>query len=304
MVAVGVAEGSKWLIRRLEADGRWTTLNLFAHPNSKYVLSRPSTIALDGTGSIYVAGNATETVVTYKGTTATTTTVNRPLLRKFESGLWVTINLPASISGIVRVGNNLYSSAGSPDGWWQVRKSTDGGFNWVLVDNFRYDVSSPSGANDIAADGNGNVFVVGSGVWVVTTGTGKTAKTISHRSWIVRKGVAAGTTWATSNVFELGARTDGHGAFNIAQAVTVDQNNNVHVTGFGISDLRRWVTRQLPSGTVVWLTSDNFPYATGYYTSGWGNAADASGNVFSIGSAGNNTGVNRNWLVRGKLVTP
>ena len=171
---------------------------------------------------------------------------------------------------------------------WQVRKSSDGGNTWALVESFRYDLSSVTRANDIAADGQGKVFVVGVGLRAVTTGSGRTATTVLHRYWIVRKGTGAGTAWTTVDVFALGPRPNGLGAYNFAAAVAVGPNDVVHVTGVGVgADVRHWVTRTLSVGTGVWATTDDFSLTPGYVTEGTGIAADAFGNPFATGLGGN-----------------
>lgn len=301
VVAIGKAEGSRWLIRgTTDAGTTWTTLDLFTHPNPNYVLSSPSAVALAGNGNIYVIGTATETIVTYKGKTASTTTVDHRLIRKFEAvgGLWKTIDRSFSVSAIACAGQDVFV-AGGDDDYWRVRKSSDGGSTWTLVDNFRYDASGFSYPYGIAADSFGNLFVVGMGMRVISSGRGNSYTSVSEIHWLVRKGAAAGTGWTT--VDDFGFPNENPNAWNMACGVTVDRNNDVHVTGFRASGVRHWVTRQRSAVTGLWSTTDDFNLALNGWAQGNDIAADPFGNLFAAGAGADSAGVVHNWLVRRKL---
>ena len=309
LVTASLSGGNKWLIRRsVNAGATWATLDIYMNPNPQYVLESPPSLALDGKGNIFAVGVATETtIITIKGKT-TITKAYHPLLRKFEGGVWRTITTSLGVGQIVCSGNNVFGLGGTGDSW-QVRKSTDGGDTWNLVDTFRYDMSGTTRQYDIAADSQGNLFVVGMGTRVTSSGSRRTATTLTEQFWLVREGTGSGTVWTTVDVYDLGRPVfDGgggnfYGAYNLATSLTVDSYDNVHVTGYGVGtqNLRRWITRNLSSGTGLWTTTDDFSLGAGNTAEGWGIAADPFGNMFATGRGGNSS-VYHGWLVRRKLV--
>lgn len=159
-------------------------------------------------------------------------------------------------------------------------------------------------------DSQGNLYVVGWVHRVTQSGSGKNRTTLTERFWIVRKGSSGGTQWTTLDVFTLGRQpfssngVDYYGASSWANAVTVDSNDTVHVTGAGIGpevNLHHWVTRSLAVGSGGW-TLHEFVRLPGLTTSqGRDIAADAAGNLYSCGiSEGGPDGAHR-WIVRRAL---
>lgn len=297
LVTTSQTGDDKWLTRMsLDAGATWTSMDHYAHPNSNYLLSSPSGLALDAAGNIYVSGYATETVVTGNGRKTTTSTIHHSLIRKFESGVWRTITPTVGVGSIVCGGSDLFGRIAA-NGSWLVIKSTDGGETWTTIDTFRYDASGSTVSWDIAADNFGNVVVVGYGARKITTGTGKNATTKTHQYWITRVGTGGGTAWVTSDVFELGIRPNGYPALNKAQAAVIDSVGNVHVTGYGCGEnnVRRWITRTLSVSTGWWSTTDDYTHTPGTWTEGDGIAADLSGRLYSTGY-----GNASSWLVRRK----
>ena len=309
-VATGLAGGTKWLIRStVDGGATWATLDLFTHPNPKFSLtSLPSGVALDGSGNIYVAGTATETIV--KG--GSTSTVSRPLIRKCEAGAWRTIVTTFPAGMMTCAGTSVFAACASSNGSWQVRKSTDGGNSWILVNEYRFDASASSFPYGLAADSQGNLFVVGSGNRVTASGRGRTATTLTERFWIVRKGTASGTQWSTIDTFDLGRPPmdpdgDGNffGAMSFANAVTVDASDNVLVTGAGVGpeeNLQHWVTRRLAAGSATWTTIDEFNLIPGSSSSqAIGIAAGPAGYLFATGFSEVGGPESHEWLVRRSL---
>lgn len=276
-------------------------MDLFTHPNPKYPLkSLPTAVALDGSGSIYVAGAADETIV--KG--GSTSFVARPLIRKYEASAWRTIVTTFPAGMLTCTGASVFAACASGNGSWQLRKSTDGGNSWSLVNDYRFDASASSFPYGLAADSQGNLFVVGSGSRVTTSGRGRTATTLTERFWIVRKGTAGGTQWCTIDTFDLGRLPiDPYGnAMNFAKAVTVDSSDNVLVTGAGVEreeNLQHWVTRRLAAGSAMWTTIDDFNLIPGGSSSqAIGIAAGPSGHLFAAGFSEVGGHESHEWLVR------
>ena len=152
--------------------------------------------------------------------------------------------------GVACVGDDVFV-VGSVDGSWVVRKSSDGGATWPVVDNFRLSSGDDCHAYGIAADSLGNVIVVGTGKQTVTIGKGRNSTTETKTYWVVREGTGGGTSWTTVDQYQYPVA----GGTGVAYAVTVAPDNGVHVTGSGASasTSERWVTRHRSAATGLWF---------------------------------------------------
>ncbi len=165
--------GANWTVRRsLNGGGTWSTLD--ASSGSASAL----TIAPDG--AIYVAGRiattiyvTNQTVIKKKVvTTVTSTTEYGWQVRKSANGGaswanvdyvtngWPLTSIVVDVFGRVLVvgGSNNPGGAGTS---WLVRGSTDGGATWVTTDSFLPAGATRGSAYGVAADGLGNVCVLG-----------------------------------------------------------------------------------------------------------------------------------------------
>ena len=275
--ASGAFSGQWLIIRSKDAGATWETVDEYTHPTYSQISSNtfPGGVAVDSSGNIYVAGGAEQSIV--KG--RTTTIVNHWLIRKGVAMADGSMNFttvgdfayPVSngerstypVSGLACVGNNVFVVGGG-SGSWQVRKSSDGGTTWPVVDTFRFSSSDNSHAFGVAADSAGNVYVAGLG--------GLISGSVSRPYWIVRKGASAGTSWATVDQFQSPwANAQAYG-------VTVDGTDNVHVTGAAwSSSLRHWITRQRSAATGGWSTTDDFSMASNGSSQGVSITADPFG---------------------------
>lgn len=254
---------------------------------------------MDSSGNIYVAGSAEKKIVSRR----TTTTVNHWLIRKglaTAGGMvWTTVgdfpytvtkdwdlfNRPAA--AVSCVGNDVFVVGGG-GGSWVVRKSSDAGSTWSVVDTFRFSTTDNSHAFGIASDSAGNLYVAGLG--------GQILQKASRPHWIVRRGIAGGTSWTTVDQFQ--------GSNGSAQAfgVAVDSNDNVHVTGTGwsgsSSSVRHWITRQRFAASGLWATTDDFFLASTGYSEGRTITAAPLGYMYGAGIASDAAGAAHGWIVR------
>ena len=151
--------------------------------------SSAESIVVDQVGTIYVAGRADQTITTKVKGRTTTTIVNN----------------------------------------WVVRRSTNGGTVWTVVDRFG---ALPQGSS-ISAEG----MTVGSGGVIYVAGA-------MPDSWLVRKGIPGvnGTmTWLTSEEFLVPGRTAS------AWGITTGLGGSIYATGGGSDSahVANWVTRKL-----------------------------------------------------------
>jgi hypothetical protein len=164
------------------------------------------------------------------------------------------------------------------------------------VDDFAAPGSSANQAHGLGVDAAGNVYVVG----LVAYTNGATTYT-----WTVRKGIG-GANFST--VDSLSA-----GGFGIAQAVFVHPTAGVFVAGrtnytvttrHGSSSSSIWTVRRSQDGGSTWATVDGAIYGAPR-----GIGADASGNIYVVGSSVPPVSVNQipaadlplsgsHWIVR------
>jgi len=170
-----------------------------------------------------------------------------------------------------------YSDAADPNitDHWFVRRSADGGATWLTVD----DVAPFSGswfnqANAIAADGAGNVYVVG---YMNTISTGG--------AWIVRKS-AGGASFSTVDSLPS------NGGIIGATAVFVHPTAGIFVAGQadvvikGVT-VRAWIVRRSTNAGATWSTVDTFYGTKGstyYFGRAYGVGTDARGNLYAAGA--------------------
>ena len=300
LVLAGIsANGGHMVVRSLDGGQNWETVDFPA-----FSTMSEARVAVDQGGNIYVAGSITRAFTVGSGRKATTENrafwAVRRIARDAEPGTGqsgkVTYELSETARGAVSIpddiicaGNAVYV-AGSSGGYWHVRRSGTGGAPWSVIDDFRYNANNSSAARSLAADGQGNLWVVGKGSRETI---GKGANAVTPAYWITRKGVPLGNggfSFGTVDTFELDPNQ-----YTTAWGVAVDGADNVHVTGFArrssSTPQSRWITRRLAAGSNSWVTTDDAGGA------GHGIAADLADNIFAIGNA---DGV-ADWSVRRQL---
>jgi hypothetical protein len=296
LVTAGTAN-NKWIVRRSLDDGlTWATLDSFA-PSKSYSSTYALKPAMDTAGTIYVPGSVTETV---KGKAVT-----RSIIRKRAANSWTTLSVSFPVKRIICLGTTVFAVNDKPTNTaWEVRKSTDGGLNWTLVDT----TVVGNVVADVAADSAGNLYVVGWDHRTVTTSYGR----LTERYWITRKGTNGGTQWSEVDRFasprtivDLGSGSFA-GVHSFPFDVAVDPQDNVYVTGVGVEDIegRHWITRKLSTGASAFVTDDDYVITGTSDMNGTHIASGPTGNVFATGYiSGTPVGV-QGWVVRRKLATP
>ena len=267
------------------ASGALTTIDDFVTSGG----AGADQLAIDGSGDIFVAGNAT--YVTRKSTT-----YNWIVRRRLagQTSFATVDNLTASGSGAGAIGvTTITAGAGAgvyvvgdeaaPNGSgnWIVRKSSDGGSSWATVDNFQLTAGVGSNlAEAVTADGAGNIYVAGLG----------SAPSNLMFHWIVRKSSDGGATWTTDDNYQLAATKNA-----VASGIGVDAIGDVYVAGYAVdsSSVRHAILRTNAGGT--WNTADDF--TMGQFAGYRGFASDAAGNLYVGGSDTDVSGTGQ-WIVR------
>jgi hypothetical protein len=221
-----------------------------------------------------------------------------------------------------------------PGASWYVRRSTNGGGVWSTVDLFQYASGQAAYAYGCASDNAGNLFVAGSandakrvGHWVVrrSSNAGATWTLVddvpwgapsqftvvsfvpgaglfvvgslysnSLNTWLVRRSLDGGSTWATVDNYYL---TAGHDSF--ARGVSSDAQGNIYVVGYAhdSADTAHWVVRESSNGGATWTTIDTFSYVAGKPAVGHAIGRDSLGQV-AVAGVGQDLQGTSHWLVR------
>ncbi len=161
-----------------------------------------------------------------------------------------------------------------------VRRSTDGGVIWAIVDDFKRgavtpDIDEPSA---ITVDAAGDVYYVGrSYVSGVVT-------------WTVRKGVG-GTSFSTVDLASGDAM-----AIYAHPAAGIFAAGSRYISSTGTA----WVVRRSTNGGATWSEIDTFQLQSGQLSRALGIGADGAGNLYIIGRGTTKKGstATGHWLVR------
>jgi hypothetical protein len=151
-----------------------------------------------------------------------------------------------------------------------VRKSTDGGTSWEIVEAFQYETGFPSYAGSIEIDPSGTIFALGN------TGSSEGVR------WLVRRSADAGASWVNDLDFQLAA-----GKLCFPRGLAIDAGGAVYASGNcnDAADVSHWVVRRRDaSGTWSTLDDQSPGSASGIYA---GERVIVAGNL------------NQHWTVRG-----
>jgi hypothetical protein len=181
-------------------------------------------------------------------------------------------------------GGNVYVVGKSRD-YWVTRRSINGGGSWATLDQYQLDTQWNSQANGVAADEQGNVYVVGEGM--------KGAKMSRTSHWVVRKLPAGGSTWATVDRWQLSPNV-GWTTGSLAEDVVAGPGGAVHVVGRGADGSAgasyHYLTRTSADGGLTWATTDDLQPDADGNSGGYAITRDAAGNVLTAGAFGYSTG--------------
>lgn len=213
-----------WIVRKSVNQGAsWSTVDDFSAGSAQ-------SFAVDESGNLYAAGYGS--------------TPSNLFVRKSSDGgiSWATVdnfqyasgqNSYAFAFGVDPFGS-LYSAGQGDDSGgafhWIVRKSTDAGSSWNLIDDFQY--QSGGAAIAIKSDTSGNLFVAGYGP--VPNGVS---------NWFVRESSDHGSSWNSVDKFQYAS-----GQNSNVLAFGADSSGNLYSAGQGndSSATPHWVVRKSP----------------------------------------------------------
>jgi hypothetical protein len=204
-------------------------------------------------------------------------------------GLNYTINsgIVSDATGNLYVAGTAYDDGSANGGpfHWIVRRSTNGGATWSIVDDF-----APGGqltqANAIASDAAGNVYVAG----FADYGNGTFA-------WTIRKGVG-GLAFTTVDSFTSGDYP-GPGGIYVHPTSGIFAVGSGKVTSRNVTSLA-WIVRRSTNGGTTWQTVDTFQLSSGSASRALAVGADTLGNCYVVGRGNvlSKGKISSHWLVR------
>ncbi len=216
----------------------WSTVDDFLLPTTTLAAAAAITTSRN---SVYVAGMSSDTATGHW------------VVRKFRNGVWSTVDdyiysigLRSHPQAIVRTGRDVFVAGGgnnaSNAGPWLVRRSTNRGATWSLIDTFEDPAAPASFANAAVVDRNGAILVGGpSNVGAV------------GYHWVVRSSANLGASWTTSD--DVAPMTAAAGVTGLALAT----NGDVYACGYNWDGAQyRWQVRRRPANSAAWSMVDDF----------------------------------------------
>lgn len=271
-----------WIVRRHTAEG-WETVDLSAPTGN----ASASDIKVGPTGEVYAAGYDQGWTVrkSLTGDAETWETVDFP--NNGGEALRLAFDLNGHVYAVgrqlVTVSKNIRRDA------WTVRRNDGSG--WKTVDTYQETSGQPSGANSIAVDHLGNIYVAGYARGSVTS----KGKTKISDYWVVRRSSSGNAgTWQI-----VDKETAPSGGPITPGGIVADASGNIWVSGW-IQSPMQWIVRKglrAANGSLTWSTSDLFSDGNGARANGI--TADAFGNVIATGRwVGSD---NENWWTTRKI---
>ncbi len=154
---------------------------------------------------------------------------------------------------------------------WLVRKSTDAGATWALVDDYQLIPGKYSTARKVRINSSGDIFVIGS------------ANDNTSTHGIVRRSQDGGSTWTTIDDYQLSS-----GKSASCNDLSFDGVGNIYIVGYGYdaTNYGHWILRKSTNGGVSWAVVDDFSYTATFSSSPDSIHIDNSGNIFVAGRSG------------------
>lgn len=274
----------RWIVRKsIDAGVTWSVVNNYVLING--FDAKGIALTVDGSGNIYVAGYALDASF-----------LSHWIVRKSTNAgsTWATVdnyNLDAvsdaqAASLTVDGAGNIYSGGRAMDNTgvthWIIRKSTDAGTTWTVVDDYNADVWYDSQNNALTADTLGNIYAAGS-----ANGSGPVYG-------IVRKSSDSGATWGTVDNYSLFK-----GKLASAEDLSVDGSGNIFSVGYASdsSNILHWIVRKSTDSGATWATVDDFNFSASQSSGADAITIDGSGNIYVIGNAKDASSF-IHWIVR------
>ena len=275
----------------------WQTVDDFQYVAGGASLNYGLTVGPNG--ALFASGYAGDSAGLYHGLVLASIdsgiTWSAPLDDYLYGPDWDTLydgGMVADAAGNLYVAGETYYVGSNPNGdWanhWIVRRSTNGGSSWSLVDDFA--PGSPETQSfGLATDAAGNVYVAG-----VANHVG-----VNDLVWTVRKGVG-GASFTTAETFSVNGSSQANGIYAHPTA-GIFAVGSAYIPGTkGYKSTEAWIVRRSLNGGATWSTVDNFQLSQNLNSRAFGVGADASGNLYVVGQGfvKSRNNAYSHWIVR------
>jgi len=203
--------------------------------------------------------------------------------------VWYDGGIGTDSAGNLYVAGEAYGQT-DPANHWVIRRSSDIGATWALVDDFApgSPQTQPFG---LATDAAGNVYVAG-----VANHVG-----VNDLVWTVRKGMG-GTSFTTVDTLSSSQGGQANGIFAHPTA-GIFAVGSAYIPGTrGYKTTEAWIVRRSSNGGASWTTVDTYQFSQNLNSRAFGVGADASGNIYAVGQGFVKSGKNDygHWIAVGR----
>ncbi|HAM88042.1 MAG: hypothetical protein US83_C0001G0013 [Candidatus Falkowbacteria bacterium GW2011_GWC2_38_22] len=244
-------DNTDWVIRKYTSTGildtSWGSAGMVTYNSGASQSDDANTIIIDSQNNIYIAG--------FQGTNGADWAIRKYTSAGILDTDWGFSGLVTYNSGDLQLDyaraiaidsqNNIYvAGSQQTNGYdWIIRKYTSTGTldtSWGTSGILTYNsgASQADHARSITLDCQNNIYVAG---YQGTNGT----------DWAIRKYTSTGildTSWGTSGILTYNS---GASQWDYAQAITIDNQNNIYVAGYQSTNGNDWAVRKYdPSGQI------------------------------------------------------
>lgn len=186
------------------------------------------------------------------------------------------VGLSTSVNGMaIDSSKNLYVTTsewfknGNYQQHWIVRKISNDGAIWTIVDDYQYVGGGSASANSISIDDSGNIYAAGYAEDVANNG---------YFRWIVRKSTNGGITWTTKDDFLIPSNS----RVAMPRAIAVLGTGTVYIAGVADDNYNYyWLVRKSTNGGTTWTTVLNT--ISGNRSELLAMSIDSVGNLYAVG---------------------
>lgn len=241
-------------------------------------------VAIDSQGNIYSVGTHVVGAGPHRSAWLVRKSTNQGSTWSTVDSYQYDLNTGSQIAkGIAKDSNDRlyvvgYGEDNSGNEHWVVRKSSDYGVTWAVVDDFQLDATKNSQAKSIAIDSNDNLYVAGLGT-----------RSDSTYATVVRKSTDFGSSWSTVQNYQRSS-----GFHSNTNRIDVNPYSGVLVLALSLNDALNsnyFSTRTSLDSAATWTNSDEFRLSGGSYGSSFQTIFNSETDWVAFGTSSDSGGL-------------